>query len=323
MIQGNLVELPKIDMIDLTVSGLSSGAYMAVQYHIAHSDRVNGSAIFAGGPYYCAESTILLAETRCMHKFEAPETVNKLVEYTQDAAHMGTIADTTYLKNQRVFLWSGQFDSVVDPSVMEALYRYYNAFMPAAQISSKFDTPAEHCIPTLDWGEACAQFGSPFIGNCNYDGAGNALRFMLSGDASNLEMGEPVDNNLIMFDQTPFFSGLGEFTSIADVGYAYVPNVCQEANASSQPCHLHVSFHGCEQNTALIGDDYARHSGFNAWAEANAIVVLYPYIRQSNTVPFNPKGCWDWWGYTNDLYGLREGKQIEFITRLIDHVSGR
>ena len=30
----------------LTVSGLSSGAYFAVQFHIAHSSIVNGSAIF-------------------------------------------------------------------------------------------------------------------------------------------------------------------------------------------------------------------------------------------------------------------------------------
>lgn len=33
---------------DVTVSGLSSGAYMAVQMHIAFSGVVNGSAIFAG-----------------------------------------------------------------------------------------------------------------------------------------------------------------------------------------------------------------------------------------------------------------------------------
>lgn len=33
---------------DVTVSGISSGGYMAVQMHIAHSAIVNGSAIFAG-----------------------------------------------------------------------------------------------------------------------------------------------------------------------------------------------------------------------------------------------------------------------------------
>jgi hypothetical protein len=33
---------------DVTVSGLSAGAYMAVQMHIAYSSIVNGSAILAG-----------------------------------------------------------------------------------------------------------------------------------------------------------------------------------------------------------------------------------------------------------------------------------
>jgi poly(3-hydroxybutyrate) depolymerase len=33
---------------DVTVSGLSSGAFMAVQMHVTYSSVVNGSAIFAG-----------------------------------------------------------------------------------------------------------------------------------------------------------------------------------------------------------------------------------------------------------------------------------
>lgn len=37
-----------------SVSGLSSGAYFAVQYEIAHSATIAGAAIFAGGPYFCA-----------------------------------------------------------------------------------------------------------------------------------------------------------------------------------------------------------------------------------------------------------------------------
>src|SRR4029079_16690726 len=43
--------------IDQTsVSGISSGAYMAGQFQIAHSQIVVGAAIIAGGPYGCADS---------------------------------------------------------------------------------------------------------------------------------------------------------------------------------------------------------------------------------------------------------------------------
>ena len=50
----------------LTVSGVSSGAYMAVQFVVAHSSRVNGVGVFAGGPYYCVGINPTRAETVCM-----------------------------------------------------------------------------------------------------------------------------------------------------------------------------------------------------------------------------------------------------------------
>src|SRR6185437_4834328 len=44
----------KID--ETSVSGISSGAYMAGQFQMAHAKRVTGAAIIAGGPYGCSES---------------------------------------------------------------------------------------------------------------------------------------------------------------------------------------------------------------------------------------------------------------------------
>lgn len=37
----------------LSVSGGSSGGFMAVQFHVAHSSVTDGAGIIAGGPYYC------------------------------------------------------------------------------------------------------------------------------------------------------------------------------------------------------------------------------------------------------------------------------
>lgn len=42
----------------ITVSGLSSGGYMANQLHLAYSDWVKGVGILAAGPYYCAQGDI-------------------------------------------------------------------------------------------------------------------------------------------------------------------------------------------------------------------------------------------------------------------------
>ncbi len=41
---------------ETSVSGISSGAYMAGQFQMAHAKRVTGAAIIAGGPYGCSES---------------------------------------------------------------------------------------------------------------------------------------------------------------------------------------------------------------------------------------------------------------------------
>ncbi|HEX6155736.1 MAG TPA: depolymerase, partial [Burkholderiales bacterium] len=49
-----------------TVSGISSGGYMAVQIHVALSSRVQGAAAIAAGPYYCAQGSISTAMNNCM-----------------------------------------------------------------------------------------------------------------------------------------------------------------------------------------------------------------------------------------------------------------
>lgn len=52
-------ELPTLgaDLYAISVSGLSSGGYMAGQFHVAHSGNVIGAGILAAGPYGCAQST--------------------------------------------------------------------------------------------------------------------------------------------------------------------------------------------------------------------------------------------------------------------------
>ena len=51
---------------DVTVSGLSSGAFMAVQLHVAYSSIISGAAVYAGGPYWCAMGNLNTAMMDCM-----------------------------------------------------------------------------------------------------------------------------------------------------------------------------------------------------------------------------------------------------------------
>ena len=66
------VNLPalKIDKTQTTVSGLSSGGFMAVQLHVAYSATfAKGAGVVAGGPFYCAEGSIVNATGRCMANY--------------------------------------------------------------------------------------------------------------------------------------------------------------------------------------------------------------------------------------------------------------
>ena len=137
-----------------------------------------------------------------------------------------------------------------------------------------------------------------------------------SSNKSAKPVADMITENLVEFSQLDY-NEHGSLSSINDIGYIYIPTSCR----GNSNCKLHISFHGCKQNLQIIGDTYARYSGFNEWAEANNIIVLYPYVKPSlDGIPMNPKGCWDWWGYTNDEYGLKSGWQIQFVRKLIDAV---
>jgi hypothetical protein len=250
---------------------------------MSFSSIVNGSAVFAGGPFYCAQGTLLYAEEKCMSTTLGPPSIPELVTLTNDDALLGYIDSPTNLSDDRIYLFSGKDDTVVDQAVVKALQNYYSVYVKyPSQIVADYNIEAEHCLPTLDYGEACSALSSPYIGKCQFDGAGRALRTIYP---SIEEAGTAVAANLIEFDQTPYIQ-LPQVASLGDVGYIYVPTSCK----NGATCDLHVSFHGCEQNIELIGNAYAANTGFNRWAEANNIIVLYPYAKVSPTVPYNPNG---------------------------------
>src|SRR5436305_15277904 len=45
------------DVNQSSISGISSGAFMAVQFGVSWSSIMKGVGVIAGGPYYCARGT--------------------------------------------------------------------------------------------------------------------------------------------------------------------------------------------------------------------------------------------------------------------------
>lgn len=263
----------------------------------------------------CAENNVVSAEYKCMKIIDGPPDLGLLIQWTKDYEFYGTIDHTKNLKDDKVYLFSGKADSVVNQAVVKSLESYYNYWMPNQNIVADFSIQAEHCFPTLNYGENCETLSLPYIGKCHFDGAGAALKALYNVQKSTTM----INSNLMAFDQQPYWPD--KVSSLAEQGYIYVPTACQN---HANKCSLHISFHGCKQTEELIGNDYASKIGMNEWAEANKIIVLYPYVKvsPSGVPPMNPNGCWDWWGYTDVYYATKLGKQMQFVRSLIKAIAG-
>ena len=66
-----------------------------------------------------------------------------------------------------------------------------------------------------------------------------------------------------------------------------------------------------------------RDAGYNDWADAHQVINLYPQatpwlrLADPSQITGNPKGCWDWWGYSGDKYLGRDGKQMRAVRAMI------
>lgn len=148
------------------MSGISSGGYFAVQFHIAHSSLVSGAAIYAAGPYYCAKSSLGIAEMQCMNYLYGGPTVTELVSLTRDWSLLGYIDPVENLSGDHVYIFSGKLDTVIDQRVVKSLEQYYSAFTSRTLIHSEYSLQAEHCLPTLNYGNVYLIYISSFYLTC-------------------------------------------------------------------------------------------------------------------------------------------------------------
>jgi poly(3-hydroxybutyrate) depolymerase len=298
----------------VTASGVSSGGYMAVQLHVAHSANVAGVGVIAGGPYYCAQGSLFTALNNCMSPgIWTPPPRPALLKTEADAlAAAGRIDTTTHLSRSRAWLFSGLGDRTVYPQVVEALRGFYAAYK--AQVVLVADKPAGHGMVTAQHGSACGTTEPPFIVDCDYDAAGELLNFLYDKLAA---PAAKESGRLLRFDQDAYAGSDAKAISLDGTGFVYVPQRC-----ATERCRVHVAFHGCRQGAAEIGERFVREAGYNRWAEANALIVLYPQaIKRYSPFVFNPRGCWDWWGYTGAVYHTKAGPQIRAVKAMLDRLA--
>lgn len=301
-----------VDKSRSSVSGLSSGGYMAVQFHLSHAATLRGAGVLAGGPYYCAQAELDIARSTCM---EGEPRIEPLMEHAERQAAAGRIDPLTALAGQRVWLFSGYNDGVVRPPVVRKLQQFYRRYLPEHHVFFKDNLRAGHSQVTLDSGGACDLTGGEFISDCDYDAAGVLLQH-IHGRLNPRNSGR-LQGKLIRFDQREFVNGGPRSSGLAESGFAYVPADC----AHLAPCRVHIAFHGCKQYEGRIGQAFVTGAGYNRWADANRIIVLYPQTSATRAAPYNPNGCWDWWGYTGKEYAEKNGPQIAAVKAMLDRLA--
>ena len=297
-----------IDASRISVSGVSAGAMMAGQLHLAHSSLFNGVAMISGGPWYCARGSMKRGLGPCMKGGDIGG--EQLIATLEQAAADGHVDALTNLQDDRAWFFHGTLDVAVVAEVSEAAVAFYKQILPEEAVTYVDSVEAVHGFPTLATGVDCTEMSTPFLNACNYDAAGELLA-ALYGE---LEVGVAAAGELRDVPQP----GADDATML-EHAFVYVPESC----AAGEACGLHVAFHGCQQSAEYVGDAFAAGAGYNEWAEANKLLVLYPQVASSRIAPLNPLGCWDWWGYTNEDYATKAGPQVTVVKATMDALAGR
>jgi poly(3-hydroxybutyrate) depolymerase len=317
--------LPKLGaaLAQNSVSGLSSGAFMAAQIQVAHSRDIVGAGIVAGGPYACAESAASQAFPfwptavaqnaaqalyKCMKTDWGEPDPAALVRRAKELADAGAIDPLSEIADDNVYLFSGDEDQTVTRPVVQAAARFYKEVGVDPGNIALIEKEGGHAFLTEEDGAACGTSEAPYVSDCDY----NQAQAILAWIYGPLTQASPLPSGrFIVFDQDDFS---GPADGLADEGMVYIPDACAE----EPRCRIHIALHGCEQSRETIGDTFIRESDFAAVADTNRLIILFPQAEE-NTV--NPHGCWDWWGYTGLDYLGKDAPQIRSIWTMAEHLA--
>lgn len=336
-----------VDSTQISVAGISSGAFMANQLHVAHSADIMGAAMIAGGLYGCAVQDVTgdgveaLGSKAFYDCMSVPFLLDDVGTYRKRVGELASkhwIDPIASVARARIYLFTGGSDSVVSPDTVEEAKALYSALgVPAANIVFIDRTGpaalAGHSWVTIGYGNACPLNKPPYIDQCGYDQAGAELKAIYGPDLA--APAPAVSGRVVAFDQTEFVAGgKAGLNGLSETGYLYVPKACEPGAAAA--CRLHVALHGCLQSAEALGDTFYSRIGVNEWADTNRILVLYPQahaVTADDLRPTlgdfadlyaNPNGCWNWWGYADDRqYLTKKGVQIGAIWAMVERLAGR
>ncbi len=286
--------LPRLNVVDNYVTGISSGGYMATQLQVAHSSRFEGAGVFSAGTYWCARGSLVVALESCT-AYNVPTDMSAVYAETERYARDGLIDPLQGLTTSRTWFFHGEKDPTVLRPVADHLAAFYRHY--GTPLTYRDTTAAGHGWISPLGPVACAATAAPFINACPpYDAQADLLR-TLRGSV-----------------KAPAAIGMGR------TGYLYTPPSC----ARGAKCDVVVALHGCKQTADQIGTTFVERSGLNTYADTNSFAVLYPQAAPDASFG-NPNGCWDWWGYLGPGdadYATKRGPQMVTVMAMVSALGG-
>lgn len=325
-----------IDSERITVSGLSSGGYMAGQFHVANSDIVSGAGIIAAGPYYCTRGILGNASGKCSSASTVltDEYLHDIYRDAKQFQQQGKIPPLKNLERSRVYIFSGANDPTVKPEVVVRVNDWYLlAGVTSENIHYEYNEEAGHTFATESYGNRCeVDTEPPWISSCGYNTAKEMFVFFDGTTKKHIK----AIGNLKEFNQAEFF-GDEKLNGFEERGYVYIPESCN----NGAKCGIHIFFHGCQQGFnavpvdrsndnpvydnppyVKIGTTLVENLGFNEIADVNDLIILYPQVKRSMK-PYNPRGCYDFWGYAggkDSNFATKYGIQVSIVRRMVNRL---
>jgi poly(3-hydroxybutyrate) depolymerase len=296
----------QLDPTRVTVSGVSSGAFFAQQFHVIHSSLVKGSAPVAGGVFWCAQGDSKKAQADCMGQ-SGGVSVESSLEKARELEQANLIDPLQNFAKGRAFVFHGQKDGVIHPGHSDHSLQFYRSFMEEERVRRVKNEEAGHGFPTIDFGNACAQLGLPWMLKCGVDLASDVLAFLEETEGKASSAGQMVD-----FDQKEF-GGPDQY--LYPWGSLYIPDACKQGG-----CGLHIAFHGCQMNPDYIQKKFIENAGYQKPANLKGVVVLFPQVAKGKGNPF---GCWDWFGFAGSDYVTKNGVQVRAVKAMIDRLMAQ
>src|SRR6266853_1064707 len=252
------------DIGESSISGISSGAFMAVQFATAWSSVIKGVGVVAGGPYWCAKADaddiingytlpIMTAIGPCMSG--PPPELSSFFAKADAKSASGDIDALQFVRRQKIYVFHGYNDAVVARPVTDAtaaFYRHYLAETNHGNLYYQTAIGAGHSLvvaqdPHKDGLNDCKDNAVPFIDACGYDQAGIILQHIYG--ALNAPNRGQLTGTAKRFDQSVYTKPDDPGTlSLGEAGYVFVPRPCEDGEA----CRVHIALHGCKQDTGDI-----------------------------------------------------------------------